>query len=259
MKNIEKSMREPIFPLIPDEAPLLQKKPSKWLRILVIVGLVYGLVISILGTAANPSAENLTMLMAIIFSGCYSLLLFLSRKLWVPSISGENAHRNAAIFAIANAFFISFMVKLCAQLIQSFTTGESTISSSNLLVTIPWLTGIILLFIPVQKKYHFSWPVLLLLSGLYEFIAEIWLDGLLIPLLSGQTISFWYTFSDLFIFGFWQFAILYSPIFLVIGWIFEDLSVSEDEKKTSLQNALKPMVWLLPFSIYFLILYLIIV
>ncbi|MGV8026321.1 MAG: hypothetical protein AB2L18_07185 [Anaerolineaceae bacterium] len=258
MKNIEKPAQESIFPLIPDEAPLIQKKSSKWLQILVIIGLVYGLGISILGAAANPSTENLTILMAIIFSGCYSLLLFLSRKFWISSISGENAHRNTAIFAIANAFFISFMVDLSAQLIQSSTAGESTISSSNYLVTIPWLIGIILLFIPVQKKYRFSWSILLLLSGLYEFISEIWLDGLLIPFLSGQTISFWYTFSDLLIFGFWQFAILYSPIFLVIGWIFGDLLVSEEEKKTPLLYALKPLVWILPFTIYFLIFYLII-
>lgn len=259
MKNVEKTSQKPIFSVIPDETPLLQKKPSKWLRILVIVGLVYGLGISILGNAANLSAENLIMLIAIIFSGVYSLLLFFSRKIWIPSVSGKNVHKNAAIFAIANAFFISFIVNLCAQLIQSSTVSASMISNSNLLVTIPWLIGIILLFIPIQKKFQFSWPIIILLSGLYEFIVEIWLNGLLIPLLSGQTISFWYIFSDLFLFGFWQFAILYSPVFLVIGWTFEDLSVSEDEKKNPLQRALKPVIWLLPFSIYFVILYLIIV
>lgn len=257
MKNNERSAHEPIFPFIPDETPFVQKKSSKWLRVLVIIGLVYGVGISIFGTAANPSGENLTMLIAIIFSGFYSLLLFLSRKLWLPAIiTDENVSRNATVFAIANAFFIRFMVKFCAQLIQSSIDSESIISSSNLFVTIPWLVGIILFFIPVQKKYRFSWPMIILLCGFYEFIVEIWLDGLLIPLLSGQSTSILYTLSDLLIFGFWQFAILYSPIFLVIGWIFEELPILEEEKGKPTQYALKPLICILPFSVYFLIMYL---
>lgn len=256
MKNTERSQQEPVFSALPDESPLELTKPPKWLRILAWVGLVYGLVVSVLGTAINATAENLTMLLAILFSGSYALLLFLTRKVWAPAVASDSATRNAAIFAVANAFFISFIMKLCAQLVQVNTGGGNNISNYDLLVSVPWLVGLILLFIPVQQKHRFSWPLLLILGAFYEFIMEVWLNGLFIPLLSGKSIEFFYNYSDLFIFGFWQFAILYSPIYLVIGWITEKMPEPLEEKKKSFQDAMKPLICLVPYTAYIAILYL---
>jgi hypothetical protein len=42
----------------------------------------------------------------------------------------------------------------------------------------------------------------------------------------------------------------------VIGWIFEDLPVPEEEKNAPLWNALKPLIWIIPYSLYFILLYL---
>jgi len=89
-------------------------------------------------------------------------------------------------------------------------------SNFNFITAMPWLIGIILLFIPAQKKQRFPWAIVLILSGLYEFSAEIMQNGILIPLLSRQTINFFNTLSDLLVVGFWQFVTLHSPIYLVI-------------------------------------------
>ena len=256
MTEIKNQISESVLPPLPDEIPPAQQKPLKGLRIFVTIGIVYGLGISIIGTAANPTSENLALLTSILITGIYTVALYLSRKLWVAHIANENASKNAAIIAIANAFFIRSILGFCEQLFQDSAGSNTTISFSNFLVTIPWLVGITLLFIPVQKKHRFTWPIIILLSGLYEFIAEGWVNGLLIPFLSGQQFNLLYTWSDLLLFGFWQFAVLYSSIFLVIGWIFEDLPVPEEEKNAPLWNALKPLIWIIPYSLYFILLYL---
>lgn len=255
MKSVEREQPAALLPPLPDENPPTQRKSPPWLQIFVIIGLVYGLGVSIFGAAINPTAENLTMVMAIVFSGIYTLLLYLSRKIWAPAVSSEKAVSNAKIFAIANALFISFMIKFCAQLIQSSINTESAVGSPNLLLSIPWLVGIILIFIPIQQKYNFSWAVLILLSGLYELIMEIWLNGFLVPLLSGQSMEIFYIVSDLVIFGYWQFAILYSSVFLVIRWIFEQNPVVEQGKKKPLRHALKPLIWIFPYSVYCSLIY----
>ncbi len=256
MNEPQKSQEEPLFSSLPDETPSLSsRKPLKLLNILVLIGILFGLVVSILGAAYNTTTENITMLMSILFSGIYSLLLFFSRKYWVPFVAGENVFKNVSIFAIANALFIIFIGKLNEQLIKTASGIESTPSNFNLLNSIPWLVGIILIFISVQKKHHFSWTIVLLLSGLYEFAVETVQNGILIPLLSGQSINFFNTVSDLFVLGFWQFVILHSPIYLVIFWSLEHSPIRDEEKKESWWNAFKPLLWLFPYSIYFLILF----
>lgn len=256
MNKRKNSQEEPLFAPIPDETPLPPKKPVKWLQVIVIIGMISGLTISILGAAYNNTIENLTMLMVILFSGIYSLFLFLSRKLWVKLVTEGNAEKNVTIFAIANAFFIIFIGMFNERLIKS-TSGSVSISSNfNLLTSIPWLIGIILIFVPIQKKQRFSWMIVLILSGCYEFVLETVQNGILIPFLSGQSINFLNTISDLLVLGFWQFVVLYSPIYLVIYWTFDYLPVSEKEKKKTGWDALKPLLWIFPYSIYFLILFL---
>ncbi len=256
MNNPKKSKEEPLFSTLPDETPPFpSRKPLKLLNILVLIGILFGLVISILGAAYNTTIENLTMLMSILFSGIYSLLLFFSRKYWVPFVTGENVVKNTTIFAVANTLFIIFIGKLNEQLVETSSSSVSMSSNFNLLTSIPWLVGIILIFISVQKKYHFSWTIVLLLSGLYEFSVETVQNGILIPLLSGQSINFFNTVSDLLVLDFWQFVILHSPIYLVIFWALEDSPIPEGKKERSGWGAFKPLLWLFPYSIYFLSLF----
>jgi uncharacterized membrane protein len=155
MNKRKTPQEEPLFAPIPDETSLPPKKPRKWLQVIVIIGLISGLAISILGAAYNSTIENMTMLMTILFSGIYSLFLFLSRKRWVKLIAEGNTTKNISIFAIANAFFIIFIGMFNEQLIKSSSSSASISSSFNLLNSIPWLIGIILIFIPIQKKQRF--------------------------------------------------------------------------------------------------------
>lgn len=196
--------------------------------------------------------------MSILFSGIYSLLLFFGRKYWVPFVAGENVIKNVTPLHNVNALFIMFIGK------PQWTSDRNlfkqcikiTSSNFNLLTSIPWLVGIILIFISVQKKYHFSWTIVLLLSGLYEFTVETVQNG--IPgfpfYLGNPLISS--TLWAICWFVLWQFVILHSPIYLVIFWAFEDSSFPDAAKRSG-WGAFKPLLWLFPYSTYFLILFLI--
>jgi len=65
----QKDLQEkPLFNSIPDETPLPLPKRSKLLNILVAIGILYGLAVSVLGTAYNATLENLSMLLTILFA-----------------------------------------------------------------------------------------------------------------------------------------------------------------------------------------------
>lgn len=252
----EKTNDASLLPPLPDSKHLKMRKPYLGLRIFVCIGVIYGITISLLGAAANTTGENIAIFFAIVLLGMYTLMLYFTRRLWVPPLINEHTLRNAGLIAFANAVFVKTIILFLEQMLQSNTATTGLPAILNLLITLPWYAGLIYLFIPIQQKNHYHWTVVLLLAGLYEFILNLGVNGIMLPWLSGQPITIIDSFLELSLTGYWQFVILDSPIFFVIAWILEKFSSPTLPSKSSFRQAFRPLVWIFPYLVYFACFYL---
>jgi hypothetical protein len=245
-----------LLPPLPDSKNLKIRKPYLGLRILVFIGITYGITISFLGAAANATGENIAIFFALILCGGYTLALYFTHRLWIPPLSGEHAVRNAGWIAFANALLVKATILFLEQILQSSTATTGMPALLNLLLTLPWYAGLIYFFIQIQQKNHYHWAVVLLLAGLYEFILNLSVNGIVQPWLSGQPFTVVNSFLELFLTGYWQFVILNCPIFLVIAWILEEVPQSTLPPKRSSWQIFRPLVWIIPYLVYFIGFYL---
>lgn len=252
----EKTNDASLLPPLPDSKHVKMRKPYLGLRIFVCIGMIYGITISLLGAAANTTGENIAIFFAIVLLGMDTLILYFTRRLWVPPLINEHTLRNTGWIAFANAVFVKTIILFLEQMLHSNTATTGLPAILNLLITLPWYAGLIYLFIQIQQKNHYHWTVVLLLAGLYEFILNLCVNGMMLPWLSGQPITIIDSFLELALTGYWQFVILDSPIFLVIAWILEKFSSPTLPSKRSFWQAFRPLVWIFPYMVYFACFYL---
>ncbi|NMC47201.1 MAG: hypothetical protein GYA52_10295 [Chloroflexi bacterium] len=245
-----------LLPSLPDSQNLKIRKPYPGLRILVFIGIIYGIIISLLGAAANATGENIAIFFALILCGGYTLALYFTRRLWIPPLTREHAWRNAGWIAFANAVLVKAAILFLEQILQSSTATTGLPALLNLLLTLPWYAGLIYFFIQIQQKNHYHWAVVLLLAGLYEFILNLSVNGIVLPWLAGQPVTVVNSFLELFLTGYWQFVIINSPIFLVIAWILEELPQPALPPKRSSWQIFRPLLWIFPYLLYFVCFYL---
>lgn len=97
---------------------------SPWPRWLVIFGLILGLLMLMAAAISEPTAENLTSLLAIPGSGLYTLALYLTRRWWLPLLA-RHPLRNAMLLGIANAAVIETLFWLAERLMGATGVAAS--------------------------------------------------------------------------------------------------------------------------------------
>ena len=245
------------LPPLPNSKNLKIHKPYPGLRFFVFIGIIYGITVSFWGTAANATEENIAIFFAIVLLGGYTLILYFTRRLWIPPFTGEHTLRNTGWIAFANALLVKITILLMEQILQNGTAITGLPALLSLLPTLPWYAGMIYLFVQIQQKNHYHWTVVLLLAGFYEFILNLCMNGVVLPWLSGQPITVLDSFLELSLTGYWQFVILDSAIFLVTAWILEKFPSPTLSSKRSFWQVFRPLLWIFPYLVYFACFYLI--
>jgi len=227
----------------------IRNKPAGWLRWVLIAGILWGQFILAAGTLKNPKPNNLTTLSAIESAGLYTLALFLTRRWWVPLLS-----RCPAWSAPALGIFNAALIEAEFWAFERLFGGSGVAASSNLLLdwlfTMPWYIGMVLLFVRGQKRSRFPPLVLLLLCGLYEAGADGVVGGQLLPWISGHGVSLLSAWAFLLLIAFWEFILVYSSMILPVAWVIAAASPVDLPPRRLWRDALLPLGWLLPYTIY---------
>ena len=226
-----------------------RKKPVHWLLWVIIVGLVWGQFMLVIGTIQNPTPNNLTTFCAIETAGIYTLLLFLTRRWWLPFLARHPRYSAIAI-GILNAAIIEAEFWAFERLFK----GQGVAASSNLLLdwllTLPWYIGMVVLFARGQNRSRFPPAVLLLLCGLYEAGADGVVGGQVLPWISGHPVSLLLAWGFLLSIAFWEFILVYSSLILPAAWVISTAFAPDPPPKRRWQDALLPLAWLLPYTVY---------
>lgn len=222
---------------------------SPWPRRLVIFGLILGPLMLIAAAISEPTAENLTFLLAIPGSGLYTLALYLTRRWWLPLLA-RRPLRNAMLLGIANAVVIETLFWLAERLMGATGVAASDNLLMDLVITMPWYMGMMIIFVRVQGRRRFPPAVVLLLGALYEMGADGVVGGQIMPLLMGEQIDLLGAWLFLVLLMFWQFIPVYSSMVLPPAWLIETTPAAPAPPSPAWLDALRPLLWLIPYSIY---------
>ncbi len=235
-------------PAIP-QGPSSREDP-RWLRWLLILGLVWahlGLGFSLL---SDRSPRNLTLAISIEASGLYTLLLFFTRRLWLPWLARRPV-AGATALGICNAAVIEALFLA----VQTALGAEGVAAHPNLfvdwLLTMPWYIGMVWIFVRVQRRERYAAAAVLLLGALYECGADGTVGGLVVPALLGGMPNPVTHFVFLFGLALWQFIPVYSSMVLPPAWVLErGESDSTEIRPRRFLPGLKPLLWLVPYTVY---------
>jgi len=157
-------------------------RPKPRLRWLVRLGVLWGTLIPILGVIMEPTAENLTLGVAILLGGLYTVFFFLTRRWWLPLLSRWPLPSAGALYEMGADGIVAQIV--------GFLFGESQL-----------------------------------------FDLAYWLE--------------------MSVFSFWVFILVYSSIVLPPSWLIDTTPFPLPAPQTpAWRDALKPLVWLIPFTVY---------
>ena len=225
------------------------KNPTRWLLWVLIAGLLWGQFILVIGTLKNPTPNNRTTFFSIETAGIYTFLLFLTRRGWLPILARRPAIR-ATTFGILNAALIE--AEFWA--FERFFGGKGIAASSNLLLdwllTMPWYIGMLILFVHGQTRSRFPPVVLFLLCGLYETGADGVVGGQVLPWISGHAVPLLPAWGFLIFVAFWEFIPVYSSMILPAAWVISAASIPDPPPHRRQRDALLPLAWLLPYTVY---------
>jgi hypothetical protein len=226
--------------------PNPERRNPRWLRIFVIAGSIWGLIVLIFGTFSEPTPENLTLFFSITGSGLYTYILYRTREHWLPRVAG-NPLRNAVLVGILNAAVIETLFLVIEKIFGASGVAAHPNLLIDLLITMPWYIGMVYFFCRIQERYQYSDAAVLLIGAVYELGADGIIGGQLMPILSGTVINLWQSWAFLLLFSLWQFIPVYSSMLLPSAWILDDAPQTSIRKAT---RWMRPLWWLVPFTIY---------
>ncbi len=221
-------------------------------NVVVVLGTLWGMTAVAIGQLTEPSAENLTLLLAIPASGLYTLGLYLLRPFWLPVLA-RRPLSSAAALGIFNAAVVETLFLLLEKLTGAEGVAAHPSLIVDLLLTMPWYALMVVTFVRVQNRRRFSPAVVLLLGALYELGA----DGVLGPLagllfgdMQAASAEYWLMLG---LFGFWAFIPVYSSMVLAPSWLIDRAPPQPPGAAPPWLDALKPLLWLFPFALYLLV------
>jgi hypothetical protein len=114
----------------------------------------------------------------------------------------------------------------------------------------PWYIGMVILFVRGQARSRFSPLVLLLLCGLYEAGADGVVGGEVLPWISGHPVPLLHAWAFLLFIAIWEFIPVYSSMILPAAWVLSAASTPDPPPHHCWRDALLPLGWLLPYTVY---------
>jgi len=227
-------------------------KPSPWPRRILRLGLIWAAILVVLmGAQRGASPEDRTTALSIALSGLYTVLLYRTRRRWLPRLASHPL-RNAMILGSVNAAIIETVFLVVEKLMGVQGVAASPNLIVDLLLTMPWYIGMVILFVKVQHRRRFAPSIVLLLGGVYEIGA----DGLVGGGFSGELI----TPAALVLFPLvflWLFIPVYSSMVLPPAWLVETIPPAPTPSTPAWRDAVRPLLWLAPFVVY-LVLFLVV-
>jgi uncharacterized membrane protein len=229
-------------------------RPSPWPRRILIAGLIWGMLVLIFGYVSDPTRENLTYLFAIPGSGLYTLALYWTRRRWLPLLA-RRPLRNAMLLGIVNAAVIEALFLVLQTLFGAQGIAAHPDLLLDWLITMPWYTGMVVIFVRAQNRWRFAAAVVLLLGAVYETGADGTVGGQIVPLIIGEPVNLIETWVFLAALAFWQFIPVYSSMVLPPAWVIGTLPAPGAESKgiRAFLAALTPLLWLIPYTVYVIV------
>jgi hypothetical protein len=233
-------------------------RAPRWWNILIGLGITWGLLVTVIAAASEPTPENLTLMLAIWGAGLYTLVLRLTRSWWLPRLA-KRPLRNAVLLGAFNAAVIETEFLVFEKIVGAQGVAAHPNLIVDLLMTMPWYILMCLTFVKVQNRRRFPGATVLFLGGLYELGGD-GIVGSLLGVFFGDlqlfTIAYWVQMVLLF---FWAFIPVYSSMVLPPSWLIQATPVPTERQSTpAWRDALKPMLWLIPFTVYLVVFLLII-
>lgn len=229
-----------------------QSKVSRFIQRLVVFGTIWGGVVLVAATIFERSPENLTLLCSIACCGLYTMILYLTRGYWLPRLSTRPS-RNAVLLGIFNAAIVETVFLVFEHAFGAAGVAAHPNLILDLLLTMPWYAAMVYTFVQTAKRRRFPTATVLLLGAIYELGA----DGVVGPvagLIFGDTQlldpTYWLLLG---LFAFWQFIPVYSSMLLPPTWLIDSLPPSPAPGGAVWRDALRPLLWLMPFTGYVLV------
>jgi len=210
---------------------------------------LWGMAVLIFAVLLEPTPENFTLAVSIILSGVYTLLLYLTRFLWLKGFS-KSPFLNAVLLGSFNAAFIETLFFIVEKAFGASGVAAHPNLLIDLLLTMPWYIGMVWIFARVQKTEQFSPAAVLLLGAVYELGADGIVGGLIIPAFVGEPVGLLQFLAFSVLAAFWQFIPVYSSLVLPPAWILEKDQREIFAEKPHLLRGFLPLIWLFPFTIY---------
>ena len=214
---------------------------AQWI---VGAGVLWAVVLLFVMVVSEPTPENKTLFVSIVLSGVYTVLLDWTRRWWLPRLAARPL-RNAMALGIFNAALIETLFLV----VQHAFGAEGVAANPNLVMdlvlTMPWYIGVVVIFVRVQHRRRFSYAVVWLLGGLYEMGA----DGLIGGVFEG-TIFTWEGWVLLVTIAYWEFILVYSSLVLPPAWVIATSPPPPAPEGAPWRDAVRPLYWMLPFVVY---------
>jgi hypothetical protein len=205
--------------------------------------------ILILSALSDRTPRNLTLTCAILSGGLYALLLYLTRKWWLPFLSGHPL-RNAILLGIFNAAFIETIFWAWEKIWGASGVAMSPDLARDLFMTMPWYIGMVIIFVWAQSRRRFSTPAVLLLGGLYELGADGFLGGMVF---GGGLLSpgAW----ALLALAYWEFIMVYASMVMPPALLVDTTPRPPEQAYPAWADGLAPLLWLVPYTIFLVALF----
>jgi len=231
------------------------RRSPRWLRWLVVAALAWAQIALASSLVRDRSPRNLTLIISIEASGAYTLLLYLTRRLWLPWLARRPV-AGATALGIANAALIEALFLA----VQTALGATGVAANENLLldwlITMPWYAGMVWIFVRAQRRERYSAATVLLWGAAYETGADGLVGGLLGPADMGTPPSIVQHLAVLVALAAWQFIPVYSSMVLAPAWVLDAADAVRVEpvvsRRARFAPGLEPFLWLAIYSAYLL-------
>jgi len=228
----------------------------RWIRWLAVAGIAWALVGLGISLASDRSPRNLTLVISIAASGAYTLLLYLSRRAWLPWTA-----RRPVAGATAIGVFNAALVEALFLAVQTALGATGVAAHQNLLmdwlITMPWYAGMVWIFVRVQRRERYSAAAVLLWGAAYEAGADGLVGGMVGPAIFGSAPAPLQHLAFLAGLAFWQFIPVYSSMVLAPAWVLDAAARHQVEpavpRPARFTPGLKPFAWLAIYTVYLLV------
>ncbi len=158
--------------------------------------------------------------------------------------------RNACLFGIFNAVAIETLFWAYERLLGASGVAASSNLLLDLIITMPWYIGMVIIFTRAQDRRRFSPATVLLLGAVYELGA----DGIVGGMIFGGGL-----FSAgawvLLALAVWEFIPVYASMVLAPALLIDKAPKKPSPSYPAWVDALSPLVWLIPYAIFLLCLF----